>query len=103
MNFDGRKNDAGFKAVNTLSTSVNTDVLGKSPVVIGAYYQVKGINAEYIIYYESTDKKSIYELKAVYQILRGKVFILSMTRTNLRWLWLVYSTIGCILLLFWFA
>lgn len=51
LNFEGRKNDAGFKAVDALSVSVNTDTLGKSPVVIGAYYQAKGMNAEYIIYY----------------------------------------------------
>lgn len=84
LNFDDRKKDDGFKAVDKLSKEVNAETLGKTPVVLGTYVQVKGLNAEYIIYYESTDKKSIYELKAVYQILRAKVFILSMTRTNLR-------------------
>lgn len=60
LTYDDRKNDDGFKAVDVLSKQVNADTLGKTPVVLGTYVQVKGLNAEYIVYYESTDKKSIY-------------------------------------------
>lgn len=85
LNFEERQKDKGFKAVDALQRSVNTDTIGNNPIVLSAYYQAKGLNAEYLIYYESTDKKSIYEGRSIYQIVRDKVFNISFSKTNLRW------------------
>ncbi len=64
--------------------SSNKNTLGDNPVVLAVFYEAKGLNAQYLIYYESTDKKSIYELRSIYQALRNRATTLSLTRTSLR-------------------
>lgn len=84
LNADDRQKDKGYKAVEALQRSVNTDKLGNSPVVVAAFYQVIGLNAEYRIFYESTDKKSIFEGRSIYQAARDRVFNVSFSRTTYR-------------------
>lgn len=70
--------------MDDLIRSVNTDVFGKTPIALVIFKQVKGLNIEYIIMYETTDKNTIYESTSFYQILRDKGVILSINKTNLK-------------------
>lgn len=84
LNADDRQKDKGYRAVEALQRSVNIDRLGNNPVVVAAFYQVTGLNAEYRIFYESTDKKSIFEGRSIYQAARDRVFNVSFSRTTFR-------------------
>lgn len=65
--------------------NVNTNTLGDKPVVLVAFKQNKGLNSEFVILYETTDGRTVYEATAVYQILRNSAIIVSVNRTNFRW------------------
>lgn len=79
-----RSKDKGYLAVEALQKSVTTDKIGNAPNVLASFFQVVGLNAEYRIFFESTDKKSIYEGRSIYQAARDKVFNVSFTKTTLR-------------------
>lgn len=64
--------------------NVNTNTLGDKPVVLVAFKQNKGLNSEFVILYETTDGRTVYEATAVYQILRNSAIIVSVNRTNFR-------------------
>ena len=64
--------------------ATNVDTLGEKPIVLAVYAQLKGLTIEYFIYYETTDKITVYEARTIYQLLRKKVYILSYNKTYLK-------------------
>lgn len=89
FNFDflskeSREQDQGFLSIDRLIKLAYEDELGKNPLVLAAYIRSKGFTAEYILFYERTDKKLIYEIKSVFNAIRKQSFILSFTETYWR-------------------